>query len=43
MPEILSSPDYAGVTEGNIEMIKCFKNNIFLSVKGTSKNFSFSR
>ncbi len=33
IPEILSSPDYAGVTEGNIEMVKCFKNNIFLSVK----------
>ncbi len=42
IPDILSNPDYAGVNEGQIEMIKCFKNNIFLSIKlDVSKNIYY--
>ena len=31
--EIINSPDYAGVNEGQIELVKIFKDNIFLSIK----------
>ena len=33
LPEIISSPDYAGYTDGNIELVKIFKDNIFISIK----------
>jgi len=33
IPEILNSPDYAGTSDGQIEFVKCFKDNIFLSIK----------
>lgn len=33
IPDIISNPDYAGVNEGQIEMVKCLKDNIFLSIK----------
>lgn len=33
LPEILASPDYAGYYNGNIELVKIFKDNIFISVK----------
>lgn len=33
LPEIINNPDYAGITAGQIELVKCFKDNIFLSIK----------
>lgn len=31
--EIITSPDYAGVFDNQIELVKIFKDNIFLSIK----------
>ena len=31
--DIIESPDYAGTTDGQIELVKIFKDNIFLSIK----------
>ena len=33
IPEIISLPDYAGCCDGQIELVKIFKDNIFLSIK----------
>ena len=33
IPEIITAPDYAGFYEGKIELVKIFKDNIFLSIK----------
>ena len=33
LPEIINAPDFAGVTNGVIELVKCFKNDIFISIK----------
>ncbi len=33
IPEIINAPDYAGVYDGQIELVKIFKDNIFLSIK----------
>ena len=33
IPEIISTPDYAGFYEGQIELVRIFKDNIFLSIK----------
>ena len=33
IPEILTAPDYAGTNNGQIEFVKIFKDNIFVSVK----------
>ena len=33
IPEIINDPDYAGFYEGQIELVKIFKDNIFLSIK----------
>ena len=33
LPEIIQNPDFAGIHDGNIELIKCFKDNIFISIK----------
>ena len=33
LPEIVESPDYAGYYNGNIELVKVFKDNIFISIK----------
>ena len=39
IPEIINTPDYAGFYNGQIELVKIFKENIFLSIKlDTSKN-----
>ncbi len=37
LPEIISSPDYAGYGDGNIELVKIYKDNIFISIKLDSK------
>ncbi len=31
--DIIEKPDYAGMTDGQIELVKIFKDNIFLSIK----------
>ena len=33
IPDIIEKPDYAGIYGNQIELIKCFKDNIFLSIK----------
>lgn len=33
IPEIINSPDYAGLYDGQIELVKIFKDYIFLSLK----------
>ena len=33
IPEIINSPDYVGFYDGQIEFVKIFKDNIFLSIK----------
>ena len=42
IPEIITNPDYAGINDEQIELIKCFKDNIFLSIKlDQSKNVHY--
>lgn len=42
IPEIINAPDYAGVYDGQIELVKIFKDNIFLSIKlDEAKNIYF--
>ena len=38
LPEIIESPDYVGYCDGSIEMVKIFKDNIFISIKLDGKN-----
>ncbi len=33
IPEIIRGPDYIGIYNGSIEFVKCYKDNIFISVK----------
>lgn len=33
LPEIISSPDYAGCYNGNLELVKIYRDNIFLCIK----------
>ena len=33
IPDIIENPDYAGSFGGQIELVKCFKDTIFLSIK----------
>lgn len=33
LPDIIKSPDYAGISNNQIELVKCFKDNIFISIK----------
>ena len=33
IPEIISRPDYIGTYNGNIEFVKCYRDNVFVSVK----------
>lgn len=37
LPEIITSPDYAGYYDGNIELVKMYKDNIFISIKLDTK------
>lgn len=42
IPEIINSPNYAGFYNGQIELVKIFKDNIFLSLKlDESKNIYY--
>lgn len=37
LPDIIREPDFAGVYNGNIELVKCYENNIFISIKLDTK------
>lgn len=41
LPDIVKSPDFAGISEGQIELVKCFKDNIFISIKLDSKKRTY--
>ena len=38
LPDIINDPDFAGVYKGTIEMVKVYKDNIFISIKLDEKN-----
>lgn len=33
LPDIISQPDYIGIHNDSIELVKCYRDNIFISVK----------
>lgn len=33
LPDIITNPDYVGTNNGSIELVKCYKDNIFISIK----------
>ena len=33
LSDIIEKPDYAGIYNGSIELVKCYKDNIFVSIK----------
>lgn len=33
LPDIINKPDFAGTNNGSIELVKCYKDNIFISIK----------
>lgn len=33
LPDIIQNPDYAGYVDGVVELVKIFKDNIFISIK----------
>ena len=41
LPDLISSPDYIGIHDSNIEMVKCYKDNIFISVKLDTKKSKY--
>ena len=41
LAEIIESPDYAGYYDGNIELVKIFKDNIFVSIKLDKKKHQY--
>ncbi len=38
IPDIISAPDYIGIKDNCLELVKIYNNNIFLSIKLDSKN-----
>ena len=41
LPDLIFSPDYIGTHNSNIEMVKCYKDNIFISVKMDAKKSKY--
>lgn len=41
LEDIIKSPDYAGYSNGNIEMVKCYKDNIFIAIKLDAKKSKY--
>ena len=41
LPEIIRSPDYAGYYDGKVELVKMFKDNIFISIKLDEKKHQY--
>lgn len=33
LSDIIEKPDYAGLYDGSIELVKCYKDNVFVSIK----------
>lgn len=33
LPDIIKYPNYAGIYNGSIELVKCYKDNMFISIK----------
>ena len=33
LPDIIANPDYVGYKDGSIELVKIYKNNVFISIK----------
>ena len=42
LDDIISHPDYAGCYNGNIELVKCYNDNIFVSIKLSSLTTSLT-
>jgi len=41
LPEIINQPDYVGIYNQNIEMVKCLGDNIFVSIKIDAKKSKY--
>ena len=41
LPDILNNPDYIGNDSDSIEFVKCYKDNIFISIKLDSKKSKY--
>ncbi len=41
LADIIRYPDYAGCYNGNIELVKCYKDNIFISIKLDEKKSKY--
>lgn len=41
LDDIISYPDYAGCYNGNIELVKCYNDNIFISIKLDEKKSKY--
>lgn len=41
LDDIISHPDYAGCYNGNIELVKCYNDNIFVSIKLDEKESKY--
>lgn len=41
LPDIIKSPDFAGISDVQIELVKCFKDNIFVSIKLDAKRRTY--
>lgn len=38
LPDIINKPDYAGYYNNHIELVKCYRDSIFISIKLDAKN-----
>lgn len=41
LPDIIMWPDYIGINKDNIELVKCYKDNIFISIQLDSKKSKY--
>ena len=41
LDDIISHPDYVGCYNGNIELVKCYNDNIFISIKLDEKKSKY--
>ena len=41
LPDMIMHPDYVGIYNSNIEMVKCYKDSIFVCIKLDSKKNRF--
>lgn len=38
LPDIIANPDYVGYKDGSLEMVKVYKDNVFISIKYDEKS-----